>query len=485
MIKKLLVALLAVAMMFTVVGCSKEKTETVKLDPNNPVSLTVWHYYNGMQQEAFDTLCEEFNLSIGKEKGIYVKGYSQGSVSDLEKAINDAADGVVGAQDMPDIFSSYADTAYATAKKVGLADLSQYFTKDELNAYVDGYINEGYFYNDGALYLFPVAKSTEIMMVNKTDFEPFAEKYGVSLSDLETIEGVIEVAAKYYEYTDALTPEVENDGKAFYGRDSMANFFVIGTKQMGAEIFEVKDGNVTLNISEDLMRRLWDAYYVPYVKGYFGAFGKFRSEDVKTGDIIAYTGSTTSSMYFPDRVEGEDEAYTIEYAVCEAPIMANGEHYKVQQGAGMAVTKSTPEKEYAASIFLKWFTQKEKNLEFVCESAYLPVLKESNTIDALDKVIAEKNLTINPKAYDSLSNVMNGFENKKFYTSSCFENGYSSRSVLEYNMADKAKADRAEILNRAANGDTYADVVAEYTGDESFKNWYDAFQTALNAAVYK
>lgn len=52
-----------------------------------------------------------------------------------------------------------------------LADLSQYFTEDELSKYVDSYIQEGYFNQDGVLYLFPVAKSTEITMLNKTDWE--------------------------------------------------------------------------------------------------------------------------------------------------------------------------------------------------------------------------------------------------------------------------------------------------------------------------
>ena len=51
-----------------------------------------------MQQAAFDALTEDFNATVGKEQGIYVKGYSQGSVSDLEKAITDSADGVVGAE---------------------------------------------------------------------------------------------------------------------------------------------------------------------------------------------------------------------------------------------------------------------------------------------------------------------------------------------------------------------------------------------------
>ena len=51
----------------------------------------------------------------------------------------------------------------------------------------------------------------------------------------------------------------------------MSNYFIIGMKQMGKEIFQVKDGKMTLNTDEDLIRRLWDNYYVPYMKGYFSS----------------------------------------------------------------------------------------------------------------------------------------------------------------------------------------------------------------------
>lgn len=194
----ILTALLAVS----ISGCSGSgtgKSAKVKLDPNHPVSLTVWHYYNGTQQAVFDSLVEEFNATTGKDEGIYVEGYSQGSVSDLEQAVNSAIDGEVGAGDLPDIFSSYADTAYAVQQQGKLTDLKQYFTDEELSAYVDSYIEEGDFNNDGALYLLPVAKSTEIMMLNKTDWEPFAEATGVTLDDLATTEGITRVAQKYYE----------------------------------------------------------------------------------------------------------------------------------------------------------------------------------------------------------------------------------------------------------------------------------------------
>ena len=62
----------------------------------------------------------------------------------------------------------------------------------------------------------------------------------------------------------------------------------------------MRDGEMTLQLDRKIMRKLWDCYYVPTVKGYFGSFGRFRSDDAKTGDIIALVGSTAGTTYFPD-----------------------------------------------------------------------------------------------------------------------------------------------------------------------------------------
>lgn len=58
------------------------------------------------------------------------------------------------------------------------------FHRRELSKYVDSYIQEGYFNQGWLLYLFPVAKSTEITMLNKTDWEPFAEAAGTTVDEL-------------------------------------------------------------------------------------------------------------------------------------------------------------------------------------------------------------------------------------------------------------------------------------------------------------
>lgn len=259
-------------------GCSSQNPYEKELDPKNPITLTLWHYYNGIQKTALDNMIEEFNNTVGSEKGIVVEANNVGSILELTDKVKEAAAGKVGASEMPEIFTAYADTAYELNADGYVADLSQYLSADEISEYVDGYVQEGMF--DNELKIFPAAKATECLQINKTDWDRFAEAADVSLDDLKTVEGLNEVAEKYYAYTDALTPDINNDGKPFFGRDAVANYFIIGCKQLGMEIFEVKDGQVTLNFDKDVIRKIWDNYYVPYVKGFY-----------KRHSLFSYTGN--------------------------------------------------------------------------------------------------------------------------------------------------------------------------------------------------
>ena len=150
---------------------------------SEPVTLTVWTYYNGEQLDAFNALVDSFNDTVGKEKGIVVESSSQGSVNDLETNVMAAAEEKVGASDMPAIFSAYADTAYKLDEMGKVVDLSEYLTEDE-----------------------------------QTD-EP-------------------------------------NDGKALFGCGAMANYMLVGAKQLGGSLFEVKDGKMGLNFDKDIVRKL-------------------------------------------------------------------------------------------------------------------------------------------------------------------------------------------------------------------------------------
>ncbi len=200
---------------------------------------------------------------------------------------------------------------------------------------------------------FQLQKSTEVMMLNQTDWQKFADATGVSYDDMTTWEGLAEVAEQYYNYTDSLTPDVENDGKAFFGRDSIANYMNIGAKQLGAAFSAPDaDGTIKTNIDKTVIRRLWDNYYVPYVKGYYTAENRYRSDDAKIGSIIALICSTSGAIYYPTEVTINDEyTYPIENVVLPIPNFEGCDSCVVQQGAGMSVVKSSDKKKNMQAVY--------------------------------------------------------------------------------------------------------------------------------------
>lgn len=405
--------------------------------------ITVWTYYNGDQLESFNKLVDQFNETTGREKGIRVKSASQGSVSDLETNVMDAAQGKVGAAAMPNIFSAYADTAYALDQMGMLVDLSQYLT--------------------------------ELMFLNETDWAKFAQATGAAYDDLSTVEGLVATAGAYYDWTDAQTPEPD-DGKALFGRDAMANYMLVGARQLGDTLFEVQDGKMTLNFDKDVARKLWDNYYVPFVKGWFAATGRFRSDDIKVGNVLAYVGSNSSATFFPAQVMVNDtESYDIDMTVLPSPKFAGGEDVAVQQGAGMVVTAGTEEEINASVEFLKWFTQPEHNISFSVDSGYLPVTTAANDMEA----IKTSGLELSPKMERILSNAVQSVKNNTLYTPSAFVGGNKARKVLEYSLSDFASADRATVQERVAAGQPAADAEAEFLTDEYFDAWYGGICTAL------
>lgn len=458
----------ALGMTMILTGCGgKGKTP---LDPGNPVTIEVWNYYNGDQLTAFDGLVKEFNETVGKEKGIIVRGSSQGSVNDLETNVMASLKGEVGAAEVPNIFMAYADTAYAADQLGGIADIKKYLTEEEISAYIDSYIKEGDFSGRGEIKIFPMAKSTEVLVLNKTDWDVFAAETGASYEDLADVEGLVRTARAYYEWTDAKTPDVADDGRALYGRDAMANYMLIGSMQLGTEIFQVTDGKMTLNFDRETVRKLWDNYYIPFVKGYFAATGRFRSDDIKTGNVISYVGSSSSVSFFPDTVNGSDgESYSIEMEVLPCPGFAGGAAYAVQQGAGMAVTAGSEAEIYASVEFLKWFTADEQNIAFSVRSGYLPVKKTANDKAA----ILNSGVEISGKMEKTLEAAVDMVNGNTTYTTEAFEDGARARNILEYAMSDRAVEDRGIVAERLASGQSLEEAAAEFCTDACFDAWYE------------
>lgn len=463
---------MGIALSITLAGCSASPASKIKLSPDDPVSLEVWHYYNGPQKEAFDEMVAEFNDTVGMEKGITVESFNKGNVNELTEAVLASANKKVGADEVPDIFAGYADTAYQVDKLGLVASLDDYLTKKEIEEYIPSYIEEGRFDSEENLKIFPFAKSMEVMMINKTDWDKFASATGASLDSLSTIEGLTETAKQYYDWS---------GGKAFFNRDAMANYMIIGSKQLGMEIFEVKNGEVTFNLDKDVMRKLWDNYYLPFINGYYASYGRFASDDAKTGDIIALVGSSSGATYYPSKVTVSDtESYPIDTVVMPAPEFKDGKKVAVQQGAGMVVVKSDERREYASTIFLKWLTDAKRNIDFSITSGYLPVKKEANTREMLETAMEEAGeSTISDNLAKTLPVAVDITNNNELYTNKAFEGGTKARNVLEDSMKKKAAADAAAVKAAVASGTSKEAAVAAYNTDENFNQWYENLKKEL------
>ena len=177
--KQLLCLLSAVTIAVSCTGCTSSG-----ITSKNPLTVPVWTYQHGDLLEAFNSLVNEFKEGEGKGKGIKVECSSLGSVNDLENNVLNSAEGKVGAAEMPNIFSAYADTAYTIDQMGKIADISDYLTAEEKETYVKSYLEEGDFSGDGSIKICPVAKSTELLFLNETDWEAFAGETGASYVDL-------------------------------------------------------------------------------------------------------------------------------------------------------------------------------------------------------------------------------------------------------------------------------------------------------------
>ena len=369
--KKYISVFIIVVLLFLPIsaGCDN----SIKLNPKKPVTLTLWHNYGGQLKETMDNMVDEFNDTVGAEKGIIINVTSISGSATLHEKLTMAANGDPGAPSLPDITTAYPKTALILAQKGMLADLNEQFSPQELSAYIPEFLEEGRLEGEH-LYVFPTAKSTEVLFLNKTLFDRFAEDTGAKIEDLGTFEGIIRTAALYYDWTDTQTPNIANDGKMFFMPDSLFNFTLIGYKQMGAEF--IKNGVTNFTSSE--YPRVWECYYKPAVFGQVAIHDGYATDLAKTGDIICSIGSTAGVSFFsPTVTYADNTSEPIELDILPYPVFEGGKKAAIQRGAGMSVIKSSKEKEYAAAIFLKWFTNPDNNLHFVSSTGYLPVTEEA------------------------------------------------------------------------------------------------------------
>lgn len=352
----LILAAMIVTVSFPLSACNRTKT---LLDPKKPTTLTMWHVYGEQVNSPMNDYIEQFNATVGKEKGIIINVTLMSNASQIGKKLKDAQAGKAGSQDMPDLFFCHA----SDAKNLGTDNLQNWkesFSQSELNAFVPGFLEDGTV--DGSLCVFPVSKSTYMLFVAGGVFDRFAADRNVSLSDLETWDGFFSVAEKYYEWS---------GGKPFCAVDYLIRLAELCAISDGGRI-SYRDG--WYDTDNAALMSAYDRFAASIAKGHIVVSDLYSNTQVMTGQTCAGIGSSASVLYYNDEITYPDNtSEAMNLKVLPMPQRAGGQKVATQAGVGLCLYKTTDRKTEAATVFARWFTEEQRNLEFVLSTGYMPV----------------------------------------------------------------------------------------------------------------
>ena len=313
----------------------------------------------GTNQEAVDALVNQFNTTIGADKGITVKPVYQGQYTDLKTKTTAA----LKSGSAPAIAQAYADWVAEYLQSGNVVELDPYILNEEvgINDFDDiikSYRDENSQYEGGKFYSLPFNKSTEVLYYNKTFFEEHNLTVPTTWAEME------EVSKQITEIT----------GKPSFGFDSAENAFITLVKQFGGE-YTTSKGEVLFGESDaavemlEMIKRNTDA-------GYWRLPGedKYMSGPFTSGLVQMFVGSTSGASHVINGLSGAENAF--EWSAAPIPQQSEDTKAVIQQGTNVVVMKqgnTTDEQVYAAYEFAKFLGTYDANLYWTMNTGYLPI----------------------------------------------------------------------------------------------------------------
>ncbi|MGN1038760.1 MAG: ABC transporter substrate-binding protein, partial [Mailhella sp.] len=387
------------------------------LDPAHPVTLSMCHVYGAQTSSPMNMLVERFNATVGKERGIVVEVTSVSNSTAIHDALVAAAHLRPGAGELPDIFTCYPKTLIAMGSEKAL-DWNDYFTEEERNAFVPRFLEEGVV--NGALRIFPVSKSTNILYVNDTLFQKFSRETGITYADLATWEGMFRASSLYREWS---------GGKAFFMYDDWLHYAMLNTEALGEKFFKGED----INWESPAFKKVWNALAKAALHGEVCLMPGYSTTSMMMGEAVCGVESSASILYFKDTVTFSDNTtMPMKLAMLPVPLFEGAQPLVIQRGTGLCARKSTPEREYASAVFCKWLASADINLPFAIQCGYLPVRKESFV-----QMTGGKDLPFQDERYGAqYKTIQDIYSESTFFIPPVFE----SYGSIEFGFADALRS---------------------------------------------
>lgn len=422
-----------------ITGCSDSK-----LKKDDPVTLTMWHVYGEQADSPMNRLVDEFNETVGKEKGIIIDVTMMSNAVEIGNKLLESQKGSVGAVPMPDLFSGHKGNA-AELGVENLIDWKDYFTDEELKNYIPEFISDGTI--DDKLPVFPVSKSTHLLFISGSLFDRFSADTGITYDDLDTWDGFFDAAQKYYEWS---------GGKPFCALDYPLRCMELNAMEKGADNFYTSNG--WYDFDNEIFHECWNEFSSALAKGYVVMSDLYSNTQVMTGEVAAGIGSSASILYYNDTITYPNNiSEPMNLQVMPIPKAKGKDLIVTQAGVGLCAYKTTDQKAEAAAEFVRWLTDSDRNLKFCADTGYMPVNKGS-----FEKI---NDFPFKNEAYKNLYSALDYINKNAVAVSEPSFNGYYNKVHTFY---DDLRQVQKTMPERYRNGESADTLTAEIW--EIFKN---------------
>jgi multiple sugar transport system substrate-binding protein/sn-glycerol 3-phosphate transport system substrate-binding protein len=331
------------------------------VDPTG-VEITYWHQFTRFQQETLEALVEEFNAT--NQWNIKVKPEFGGRYDDLYNKMVTA----IAAGSVPDLVAAYQNEAAAYQVSGALVDFNDYIDDpkwglgSERADYIEGFLQQDVNAQfGGAMLGFPPNRSLELLYYNLD----WLKQMGFS------------GAPKNWDEFYQMCKKATNPAKNQYGyaiNTGASNVFAQVISR-GGEVAKADGSGYSYNTRQTkdsmaFMKKLYDEGASRKIAEAYG-----EQNDFANWKVLFTMSSTAGLPYYAGSVaKGEQGPFA--WSVAAVPHTTAKPALDIY-GASVSIPKSTPQRQLAAWLLVKFLTQPGPQAKWVEATNYFPVRKST------------------------------------------------------------------------------------------------------------
>ena len=266
----------------------------------------------------------------------------------------------------PTIVMGYPDHFVEYLNGRAIIPLDEFINHDvhgvDLSDFVEGFLAENRQYVDGLQYSLPFAKSTEMVVYNKTFFD--AQGITLDRNQPMTWDQIIDLA-------DTMVGSGPNQCPHLFNADSSANFFINSSRQWGAGYTNAQAEILVDNPQTREMLSFFQGLFKDNVLAFPIEWDqRFGSGPFRAADVCMTQGSTAGTRH---NVPREGDPFT---EIGIIPVIQHDLNNQsvMQQGPNIAImANATDNQRLAAWLLLRHMTNTENTAWFAMNTGYVPV----------------------------------------------------------------------------------------------------------------